>query len=347
MVKKKINIYTVEVEDTHNFFVTPHAVLTHNMVLPIAFSVGLSVPFGAGAAGTVGSFFGPVTFVAGAALGCMAGLLVKLIYDDKVPTYTVDRYNIGTFERHVKQQHATSYVNTLSKPQITCSPTYVPAQPTTTITHTYPTKPAGEYSVLIDETEGSSLSLIIPDPSKSVIACGDTTPQEPLILISPAEPMPAFQCPGYSIVPQEKSYICILPPTTNVIPITIGCGGGIPEELSCKRTNVLFTKEKSPEEIISIINELEKKSKPGEATNGKTKQFEVNGTYDDAMEKFNELTPQNIKEFPSEDGKKIRVGTLADGRTINVRTNSTHGSPTLEIYNPSNERKLKFRYTYL
>ncbi len=234
LVKKKISIYTVEVAATHTFFVTLHSVLTHNMVLPITFSVGLSVPFGAGAAGTIGSFFGPVTFVAGVALGCMAGLLVKLIYDDTVPTYTVDTYNASTFERHVKQQPATSHANvTFSEPHITCSPTYVPDQHTTTITHTYSANPAEEYNVHNHDTDGSSLTVIIPESTKTVIGCGDTTPQEPLLLISPAEPMPAFQCPGYRPLSDEErtmlSGICITFPIpesergSNII-----CGGIVP-----------------------------------------------------------------------------------------------------------------------
>ena len=46
-IKKRLELYSIEVEDTHNFFVGPHAVLTHNLALS-ALSLGFSIPFGAG-----------------------------------------------------------------------------------------------------------------------------------------------------------------------------------------------------------------------------------------------------------------------------------------------------------
>ena len=40
-----------------------------------------------------------------------------------------------------------------------------------------------------------------------------------------------------------------------------------------------------------------------------------------------------------------KVGTLADGRTVNVREDSKDGRSTLEIFNPLNRRTLiKIRY---
>jgi hypothetical protein len=38
------------------------------------------------------------------------------------------------------------------------------------------------------------------------------------------------------------------------------------------------------------------------------------------------------------------AGDLANGFRVNVRVKSSEGSPTLEIYNPGNEKMIKFRY---
>lgn len=257
LVKKEISIYTVEVEHTHTFFVTRHSVLTHNMVLPIAFSVGLSIPFGAGAAGTLGSFFGPVTLVAGAALGCMAGLLVTVVCGDRVPTYTIDTYNANKFEQYVKQQPTAMYTDvTVSEPNITYSANYVTIQHHAPITDTHADKIPQEYTIQPDDTDGPSLSLIVSDPSKSVIACGDTTPHKPLILVTPAEPMPTFQCPGYRPLSDEErkmlSGSCItIPIPESERGSSIICGGIVPVSIDASDLIMTATHSGSKQDIKS------------------------------------------------------------------------------------------------
>jgi hypothetical protein len=38
------------------------------------------------------------------------------------------------------------------------------------------------------------------------------------------------------------------------------------------------------------------------------------------------------------------MGTLSDGRTANVRVQSSAKKPTLDIYNPTTQRSIKIRY---
>ena len=326
LIQEPLNIFTIEVKHTHTFFVTQHSLLTHNMIIPVAFSIGMSVPFGASAGGTAGGFFGPVTFVAGLAIGCAVGALVKIVCNNKIPTYSVEAYNTHDFEKHVKQQ---PQVTTFSEPQVVLSPDYV----TTQHSIQHESLSTGDEHIHYDESNQPLFSTTIINPPKEKPGCGDTTQNKPLILVTPADPMPVFQNPGYRPLSDEARKMlsggCVIIP--------------IPE--SERESNILFTEEKTAEEVISIINELEKNAKPGEETKGKTKQYIVNGTYDDAVNKFNELTPKNIKPISSNDGKTGFIGNLTDGRTANVRTDSTHGAPTLEIYDPSNGKKLKFRYT--
>lgn len=87
-IRAPLQVYTLEVEDTHIFTVTPQHILTHNIFLP-AVTVGLSIPWGAGACGTVGGFFGPVTCAVGLAVGGLIGLMWQKCSRSEMPHYKV------------------------------------------------------------------------------------------------------------------------------------------------------------------------------------------------------------------------------------------------------------------
>lgn len=198
LIKEPLDIYTIEVKHTHTFFVTHHSLLTHNMVIPVAFSLGVSIPFGASAGGAAGGFFGPITFLVGAAIGCAVGALVKIVCNSKLPTYTVDAYNANTFDQYVKQQ---PQVATFSEPHVTLSPDYKETQQ---ITDATAGEAYGEYTFSDDNENTPCFSITIHNPPKEKPGCGDTTPQKPLILIVPADPMPVFQNPGYRPLSDEE-----------------------------------------------------------------------------------------------------------------------------------------------
>ena len=66
---------------------------------------------------------------------------------------------------------------------------------------------------------------------------------------------------------------------------------------------------------------------------GKSARYRYNsgGGFTKANEIFNSLNPSNVRTVPDGKGGTLRVGTLDDGRNINVREASSEGSPTLEI----------------
>jgi hypothetical protein len=86
-------VFLIEVQDTHTFFAGRFGLLTHNIGLPGVLNFGLSIPFGAAAGGSFGSFFGPVTMFAGAAIGLAVGLGVKIACGNQMP-----KYDIGFFD---------------------------------------------------------------------------------------------------------------------------------------------------------------------------------------------------------------------------------------------------------
>jgi hypothetical protein len=176
LVNESLPIRTIQVKHTHTFFVTKRSLLTHNMVVPIAFSVGLSIPFGAAAGGSVGSFFGPATFVVGAAVGCVIGLLAKIVCSANVATYTVEAYDSSRFEQHIKQQPA---LVTLNEPEIMYSPNYVAIQKDIT---TVPADTCSDYIFSDNDDNEHDLlcsTTILQNPPPQAVGCGDTTPIEP------------------------------------------------------------------------------------------------------------------------------------------------------------------------
>lgn len=67
--------------------------------------------------------------------------------------------------------------------------------------------------------------------------------------------------------------------------------------------------------------------------------MEKTGGYDAAVKDFYSLPVSNVKTAPN----GTIIGTLPDGKIVNVRPNSSQGSPTLEI-RTSNNKAVKIRY---
>lgn len=104
---------------------------------------------------------------------------------------------------------------------------------------------------------------------------------------------------------------------------------------SLKEANDLEPQEekKPPKTLDDIL----KDAKPGERTNGPSKQFVKPGNYGDALNDFNSLELSGVRDV---DG--IKLGILPDGRTVNVIISSSDKRPTLEIYD--GKKSIKIRY---
>lgn len=88
-----------------------------------------------------------------------------------------------------------------------------------------------------------------------------------------------------------------------------------------------------------IIEDLSKNAKPGKETSDTTKQLELPGEFEDAVKDFDSLDLDDIQAIST--GKR---GMLKDGRMVNVRYKSKDSRPTLEIYDPTTKKSIKFRY---
>jgi hypothetical protein len=97
-------------------------------------------------------------------------------------------------------------------------------------------------------------------------------------------------------------------------------------------------KQKSDEAIDKVLKETKKGEEKRHA-----KQFDKVGGFDEASTDFENMGVSNVKDV-SKGEKIIKVGTLPDGRSVNVRNDSSDGRPTLEIYDPKTEKSIKIRY---
>jgi hypothetical protein len=87
LIEKPLKIYMLEVHNAHTFFVGEDSILTHNIFLPAAIGIGFAIPFGSVATGTIGGFFGPIGLGIGIAIGGVAGIAFKSLYEKRIPRY--------------------------------------------------------------------------------------------------------------------------------------------------------------------------------------------------------------------------------------------------------------------
>lgn len=116
----------------------------------------------------------------------------------------------------------------------------------------------------------------------------------------------------------------------------------IPYKLSfdIQHIDTLFHTNETNEAATKKIDEVLRNATPGRKTSGKATQFEKPGGFGDALNDFEKLGAINVKEI-----KNGKIGELSNGKTVNVRSESSAKTPTLEIYNPENKKSIKIRYT--
>jgi hypothetical protein len=118
------------------------------------------------------------------------------------------------------------------------------------------------------------------------------------------------------------------------------------EEKSRKDIKIPTQDEVDESKIIEAkILEGTTKRSGSKQTSGRTIQYDTSmydtlqEAIDAAKEKFKLAQPIDV--VPIDKGER---GCLPDGRRINWRWGSTEGSPTVEIHNPRNDKKIKIRF---
>jgi len=106
-IEKPLKIYSIQVNDNHNFFIGNHAILTHNMIIPAAVSVGIGTSFGSGAAagGAAGSYFGPITLCGGIVVGGVLGILYHTFFGSNNADSYQAEYDITQMKAYFAQNN--------------------------------------------------------------------------------------------------------------------------------------------------------------------------------------------------------------------------------------------------
>lgn len=90
IVQQTLPVYTIHVKDTYTFLVGSHSVVVHNVILPIAATIGFGIPFSTGCGSGIGAVFGPVGFIGGILLGVGCGLLVNACFKERYIEYGIE-----------------------------------------------------------------------------------------------------------------------------------------------------------------------------------------------------------------------------------------------------------------
>lgn len=102
-IKHPLKICSIEIENSHNYFVGHHFVLTHNIVIPISAAAGIGCSFGSGATagGSSTAYFGPVTCSIGIVVGGIIGVSVYIFTADKGRTEINCTFPVDKIEKNL------------------------------------------------------------------------------------------------------------------------------------------------------------------------------------------------------------------------------------------------------
>jgi hypothetical protein len=124
-IPKPLKICMLEIEQTHTFFVSKYSILTHNIFLPITACLDIAVPFGGLMAGTIGSFFGTPAITIGFAVGSLAGIAIKTLYEKHIHHYKEIKYHIPSLMSYyqndfiaIEELHSTKQNGCFEEPII-------------------------------------------------------------------------------------------------------------------------------------------------------------------------------------------------------------------------------------
>jgi|GEM_PF-1218212 len=98
-VSNPIELYIIEVKKHHTFVVGRQKILTHNLFIPVATTIGMAIPFDMIlGAGSFGCMFGPVTFCCSIAVAGVAAAIGYQCSKEKHTNFTLKCDRVGYYE---------------------------------------------------------------------------------------------------------------------------------------------------------------------------------------------------------------------------------------------------------
>ena len=98
-----IMLYIIEVEKYHTFVIGRQRILTHNIFIPVAPVMGMSVPFDTiFGASSIGCIFGPVTVCCSLAVAGIAAVIVYRVAKEKCTEFCLVRDDVHGWDLEVE-----------------------------------------------------------------------------------------------------------------------------------------------------------------------------------------------------------------------------------------------------
>ncbi len=116
-VEKPIKLFIIEVKKHHTFAVGSAKILTHNMFIPLAATMGMAVPFDVVCtAGSLGCMFGPVTFCCSVAVAGIAAAVAYQCSKSKHIDFALISKKPGCFEMQPIKDNLFLHSNVIINP---------------------------------------------------------------------------------------------------------------------------------------------------------------------------------------------------------------------------------------
>jgi hypothetical protein len=258
--------------------------------------------------------YSPPAIVVGATIGFFVAMVTVAVHQHQLPKFSVDAY---TPVSHTVLYESNPQPGYQSQFDATPTPRVEPVGCFHPVPYEQPIGCGGPAPVKEDTTRG----------------CGNSDPVKPIIHITLPIPQPEKENIGCRGLPERenntKGATCIFPTEQVQFP------------LICKQTT---------DDVINKIKEIVGGNITRlPDTKGSTIQYEIEGTFEDALKIFHELGLENVEEKMMM-GEMGFVGQVENG-TVVVRPKSKgkkgiYGLPTLEIQNKttSRQKEIKFRF---
>ncbi len=116
-IAEPIQLFIIEIQKHHTFAVGSAKILTHNMFIPIAATMGMAIPFDiVCSAGSFGCMFGPVTFCCSIAVAGIAAAIAYQSCKEKHIDFALTSTKPGCFEMQPSKDGLFSHGNVIQNP---------------------------------------------------------------------------------------------------------------------------------------------------------------------------------------------------------------------------------------
>lgn len=252
---------------------------------------------GAATGGTVGSFFGPPTFLIGVLLGCALSITFKQVYENVIPAYTINDQNPAIFE-HCMQQNSTSFESSYTSEY---------NQQNAFALHMN----TSNGNIHEEQQKQVSYSIVVQPLVKETRGCGNAKSQGATTHVY----VPAAsinEMPARPIPEPEKAPICITPVTNLPLPQIFN----LEDSTQSQKPSIPLFVPSNKEISDNKRKEVLKGSDQDKSSSTGTKIYRSPKGYNEALQDFEKISLSKVKNIQN---GEVWIGFLPDERRVILR----------------------------